>query len=314
MPEPQQSTVLVAGEALIDIVHPVGGESTEHVGGSPANVAVGLSRLDHPTRLATHIGQDERGERITAYLSERGVTLTEGSDAAERTPTAAAEVDAEGVATYEFDLQWELPPLDLADVGHLHIGSISATLEPGGQQVVELAGRAREHATVSYDPNARPSIMGAPRDARQRIEECVGRSDVIKCSTEDIDWLYDGAPAETVAREWGRLGPSLVIITQGGDGAMIHLAGSGASTQVAARHIDIVDTVGAGDSFMAGLVSGLLDEGLLGSVEARGRLADADLDVVRRAVGRAVATSAYTVAHAGAASPTRADLELPDGG
>lgn len=309
MPEPQQTPVLVAGEALIDIVHPVDRETTEHVGGSPANVAVGLSRLGHPTRLATYIGQDEHGQRITAYLLERGVELTEGSDAADHTPTAAAEVDAQGVATYEFDLQWQLPQLDLADIGHVHTGSIAATLDPGGRQVVELIERARSGATVSYDPNARPSIMGAARDARQRIEECVGRSDVVKCSTEDIDWLYDGESVEAVAREWGRLGPGLVIVTQGGDGALVHLSGSGAFTQVPARRIDIVDTVGAGDSFMAGLVSGLLDEGLLGSAQARGRLAEAEVDVLHRAVGRAVATSAYTVARAGAACPTRADLE-----
>lgn len=312
MSEPQQTVVLVAGEALIDIVHPVDRESSEHVGGSPANVAVGLSRLDHPTRLATHIGQDERGQRITAYLSERGVVLTEGSDAAERTPTAAAEIDAQGVATYEFDLHWQLPQLDLTDVGHLHTGSISATLEPGGQQVVDLMERARAGATVSYDPNARPSIMGDAREARQRIEECVGRSDVVKCSTEDIDWLYDGAPAEDVAHEWGRLGPGLVIITRGGDGALVLQSGSADFVEVSARGIEIVDTVGAGDSFMAGLVSGLLDEGLLGSVQARERLAGADPDMVRRAVGRAVATSAYTVARSGAASPTRADLEQPE--
>lgn len=310
MSEPQpRPVVLVAGEALIDIVRPVDGPDSEHVGGSPANVAVGLSRLDHPTRLATHIGRDERGERITAYLSQRGVRLTEGSDHADHTPTAEASVDAAGVATYEFDLQWQLPQVDLSDIGHVHTGSIAATLDPGGRQVVDLIEAARAGATVSYDPNARPSIMGSPRDVRQRIEDCIGRSDVVKCSTEDIDWLYDGAPVEEVAREWGRLGPGLIIVTQGGEGAMVHLSESGETATVPARRVDVKDTVGAGDSFMAGLISGLLDEELLGSPEARTRLASTEMTAVQRAVARGVATSAYTVARVGAASPTRADLD-----
>lgn len=314
MAEPERTQVLVAGEALIDIVHPVDGESSEHVGGSPANVAVGLSRLDHPTRLATHIGGDERGQRITAYLSQRGVSLTDGSDRADHTPTAEATVDATGVATYEFDLQWQLPRVDLSDIGHVHTGSIAATLDPGGRQVVDLIERARAGATVSYDPNARPSIMGSARDARQRIEDCIGRSDVVKCSTEDIDWLYDGAPVQEVAREWGRLGPGLIIVTQGGDGAMVHLSASGEMAQVPAQRVDVVDTVGAGDSFMAGLISGLLDEGLLGSTEARARLMGAEMAAVQRAVARGVSTAAYTVVRAGAASPTRTDLGLSDHG
>ncbi len=302
--------MLAAGEALIDIVHTVDGQVTEHVGGSPANVAVGLARLGHPTGLATHVGTDDRGRRIADYLAERDVQLTPGSDSAERTPTAAATLDADGVATYEFDLSWELPEVDLDGVGHVHTGSIAATLEPGGQQVVQLIERARAGATVSYDPNARPTIMGAPEDARQRIEECIGRSDVVKCSTEDAEWLYAGAPMDVVAREWGRLGPGLVIITHGGEGALVHLSGSGQSTRVPARAVDVVDTVGAGDSFMAGLISGLADEGLLGSARARARLATADLSSVERAVARGIATASYTVARAGAASPTRADLDL----
>lgn len=311
MPEPSGHpvTVLAAGEALIDIVRGVDGEVTEHVGGSPANVATGLARLGHPTVLATHIGRDERGERITAYLAERGVRITPGSDGAEATPTAAATVDAAGVATYEFDLRWVLPGVDLGGIGHVHTGSIAATLEPGGHQVVDLIERARLTATVSYDPNARPSIMGTPEDARQRIEECIGRSDVVKCSTEDAEWLYAGAPIPVIAREWGRLGPGLVVITQGGDGALIHLSGSGRSAHVEARRIDVVDTVGAGDSFMAGLVSGLLDEGLLGSAQARARLAVTEMAPVERAVLRGIATASYTVARAGAASPTRQDLD-----
>ncbi|MDQ3383056.1 MAG: PfkB family carbohydrate kinase, partial [Actinomycetota bacterium] len=198
--------VLVVGEALIDIVHSSQGAVSEHVGGSPANVAVGLARLGHSTTLATHLGPDEHGARIAAYLQERDVRLSPGSDSAVRTPTATARLDAEGVARYDFDLTWELPELELTGTGHLHTGSIAATLEPGGSDVLELLRHAREVATTSYDPNLRPSMMGAPHQVRSRIEECIGLADVVKASAEDLQWLYAGAPVAEVARLWGLLG------------------------------------------------------------------------------------------------------------
>lgn len=292
------------------MVVPPGGEATEHVGGSPANVAVGLAALGHPSRLTAHLGDDPHGERVAAHLTRYGVVLTEGSTGAARTSTATARLDDQGVATYEFDLTWQLGPQDLEGVGHLHTGSIAATLEPGGSALVELMGRARTEgeATVSYDPNARPSIMGEARDARQRIEECVGRSDVVKASLEDVEWLYDGAGVEDVVREWGRLGPLLVVVTRGGDGPLVHLPATGELLDLPAREVEVVDTVGAGDSFMAGLLSGLLDAGLLGSGQARERLRAADREAVLAAVDRAVATASWTVGRAGAAAPTRADL------
>lgn len=300
--------VLTAGEALIDIVHSPDGKVAEYVGGSPANVAMGLARLGHPSDLATHVGTDARGVRIAEHLGERGVSLTPGSDSADRTPTAAATVDEDGVATYVFDLQWTVPEVSHANYGHLHTGSIACTLEPGGTEVLALMEAARAYGTVSYDPNARPTIMGAPRDARQRIEDCIGRSDVVKCSTEDAEWLYEGAEMADIAREWGRLGPALIIITRGGDGAMAYLSHSGESIEVAARRVEVEDTVGAGDSFMSGLVSGLLDEGLLGSTQARAQLQEADFEPIKRAVARAVATASFTVVRAGAQAPTRTEL------
>ena len=119
--------VLTVGEALIDIVQPADGETSEHVGGSPANVAVGVAALGHTSRLATHIGRDERGERIASYLHERDVVLVDGSQEAERTSTAKAALDEEGGATYEFDLDWQVPWVDLDAIGHVHTGSIAAT-------------------------------------------------------------------------------------------------------------------------------------------------------------------------------------------
>lgn len=243
------------------------------------------------------------------HLLDADVVLTPGSTDAPRTSTATAHLDADGVARYEFDLLWQVGPQDLHGVGHLHTGSVATTLEPGASGVLDVMSRARATATVSYDPNCRPTVMGDPHAVRSRIEECIGRSDVVKASVEDVAWLYgEDTDVVEVAELWGRLSPELVVLTRGGDGALVHLPRRDTTVELDAPPVQVVDTVGAGDSFMAGLLSGLLDAGLLGSCEARQRLRGTDLEELAPALRRAVACAAWTVARAGAAAPTRADL------
>ncbi|HZK05485.1 MAG TPA: PfkB family carbohydrate kinase [Actinomycetaceae bacterium] len=336
--------ILVVGEALIDIVihdggsgpaggrvgggaptersgsGPAGGQvgggaptersgsgPVEHVGGSPANVAKGLARLGHPVTLATHIGDDDRGRRIAAELQLDGVIVTPGSTTAERTPTATAHLDEHGKATYEFDLAWQVEDgIGAQEGGHLHTGSIAATLQPGGSDVLALAAGARGRATVSYDPNARPAIMGSPTDARAVVERLVAKSDLVKVSDEDIEWLYGVPGFRDVVEEWHAMGPPLIVVTLGSEGAFVSCGGE--TETLPSAEVTVADTVGAGDSFMAGLLSGLLDAGLLGGVEARDRLAAASLDDVRPAVQRALTSAGITVSRAGANPPTRAEL------
>jgi fructokinase len=300
---------LVIGESLIDIVHRPDGSAQEHVGGSPANVAVGLARLGHDVTFATMIGDDERGVRIADLLDGEGVRLTGGSVAHRPTSVATSTLDTSGAATYRFDLAWEMDqdqPLD--GVAHVHTGSIAATLEPGASAVLAAIQGARPHATISYDPNARPSLMGDPHEVRAKMEQLIGLSDVVKASDEDIAWLYDGAPVPEVLRLWGQLGPALVVMTRGGKGALIALRVGGELTSVEAPAVAVVDTVGAGDSFMAGLLSGLLEAGLVGSLEARERLRAATLAEVRPAIDRALACAAITVSRPGADPPHLTDL------
>jgi fructokinase len=307
-----QTPVSVIGEALIDIVVPVTGETAEHVGGSPANVAIGLARLGHQVELSSHFGEDERGHRIAALMAAEHIALAPGSTDAARTPTATARLDPAGVAHYEFDLDWRPAPFEVPDGGHLHTGSIGATLEPGADTVRGVVDAARAHATVSYDPNARPSLMGSPAEALARIEPLVRAADVVKASDEDLAWLYgpDTDPAD-VAAAWQQLGPALCLVTCGGSDVLVRI-GSG-THRVATHPTTVVDTVGAGDSFMAGLLSGLLDAGLLGGVEARERLRAATWQQVRPAVDRALRCAAITVSRAGANPPTRRDLQLASG-
>jgi fructokinase len=304
------SRTLVVGEALVDAVTRPDGDTDEHVGGSPANVAFGLAALDHAVDLATWIATDERGRRIEEVCRERGVAITAGSQGAPFTSVAHATLDASGAASYVFDLEWQVAAVPgLTAYGHVHTGSIAAVLEPGGGQVREILAAARElGATVSYDPNARPSLMGLPDQARRTIERSIVLSDVVKVSDEDIEWLCPGESHDDVLRTWGALGPAVVVMTRGGDGAVVHVTRTGEQQALPAPSVTVVDTVGAGDSFMAGLVSGLLDAGLLGGSGARVRLHAAGLADIVPAVQRALATGALTVGRAGAHAPGRSDL------
>jgi fructokinase len=300
---------LVLGESLIDIVHRPDGSSQEHVGGSPANVAVGLARLGHDVTFATMIGDDERGVRIADLLDDEGVRLTDGSLSGRPTSVATSTLDATGAATYSFDLAWEVNVgQSLEGLTHVHTGSIAATLEPGASAVLAAIQSARPHATISYDPNARPTLMGDPHEVRAKMEQLIGLSDVVKASDEDIAWLYGAAPVPEVLRLWGQLGPALVVMTRGDKGALIRLNFGGELTSVDAPTVAVVDTVGAGDSFMAGLLSGLLEAGLVGGLEARERLRTAALAEVRPSIDRALACAAITVSRPGADPPHLTEL------
>jgi fructokinase len=298
---------LVVGEALVDIVVSPDGTSREHVGGSPANVAIGLARLGHRVELATYIGPDERGDRVRNHLQRDGVRLVDGSVRAPRTPTATATLDVDGAASYTFDLAWDLPPtLGPGQATHVHVGSIATGLEPGATHVRRIVAQAREAATVSFDPNLRPAILGAPDAQRAGVEELVALSDVVKASDEDLAWLYGGVGVDEVLRRFAAMGPALVVCTLGGEGARAVVGDELVS--VPPQPVQVIDTVGAGDSFMAALISGLLDAGLLAGRTGRAGLAAADHDAARPALERAIQVAAITCSRAGADPPYRREL------
>ena len=153
---------LVIGEALIDIFDGQVEHAGGYVGGSPLNVAVGLARLGRDVDFLTHIGDDEAGRRISEYVKASGAHLLPESVTATRTPTAVATIADDGSATYTFDLEWELsgtPPV--APPLFVHTGSIAAVREPGCLAVAALLDAYRVSATVTFDPNVRPSLTGA---------------------------------------------------------------------------------------------------------------------------------------------------------
>ncbi|MDO4792197.1 MAG: carbohydrate kinase [Buchananella hordeovulneris] len=305
---------LVIGEALIDIVESAG-ESSEIPGGSPANVALTMSRLGHPSLLHTCLGVDSRGRAIEQHLGASGVKLTESSFAAPRTSTALAKIGPTGAADYVFDVDWSPAPLpELKGAPTLvHTGSIAAVLSPGAQLVEQTLSSLREVATITYDPNARPQLMGNAATARRTVERLVSLADLVKVSDEDLEWLL-GTPMESVeqveaaARTWLDLGPALVIVTRGKHGAVAVSCSGDCVSVPAGADVKVVDTVGAGDSFMGGLNSALWREGLLGA-ERREALRQATQEQLVAIVQRAAAVANITVSRAGANPPTQAELD-----
>ena len=416
--------ILCAGEALVDVV--VGSDGVlqgEHAGGSVFNVACGLARLGAPVTLASWWGSDSRGAILESTAARAGLRVFPGSNGAGHTTTATAFLDASGAATYEFDLEWDLPagfeptvfasgdaaqpgmaPHETGTTGvvetdgmagvtdaivtnaigitgvtgagaasvtgvagasdmasgaaevtgatqgfrHLHLGSYSALIPPGAGKLAALldAKAATPGLTVSYDPNMRPALVDDLAAARATVEAIVARTDVVKVSDEDLEFLYPGVAAGQIAAQWLAVGPQLLIVTRGGAGAQLYfgagtppesgvnpgtdsgaapesLGDAGKSGSVVSTNPDVsqnavpaltvtpppatvVDTIGAGDSFMAGLLAALAERRALGA--GRAALAALNADDLQACLDFAAATAAITVAHTGPYAPTRAEI------
>lgn len=286
--------VLVIGEALVDIVD--NGQVAEHPGGSPANVALGLGRRGVSVALLTDIGRDERGGRIVRHLERSHVRVLGESFSDRPTSTATARLAADGSASYQFDVQWRPSPAPLAvSATVVHTGSIAAFLEPGRRAVLAHVDRLRP-PIVTFDPNIRPDLLGTHAESLDSFREWAARADVVKMSDEDAAWLLPQLSPEDVARAVGQLGPRLVVITRGASGATLTTATS--EVHVPPTRASVVDTIGAGDTYMASLIVDLLG------------LRDRPLDdeTVARLGQRAARAAAITVARHGADLPWKHEL------
>ncbi len=319
---PSSGVIAVAGEALVDVVPaPVHGYWELAPGGSPANVAVGLARLGVPARMLARVADDLLGRKLRAHLSDNGVDLAHVVRASEPSSLAVVEIGDDGVASYDFrisgtaDWQWTpdelsgaLDPDGDSPVLAVHSGSLALTTPPGADALRGLLTAAKDTATVSYDPNCRPMLMGDPADVLRGVHELLGIADVVKVSEEDLTWLLpDRTPGDVIA-EWLELGPAIVAVTLGGDGVVAGTS-SGLHASRPGKKIEIVDTVGAGDSFSSALLAGLHGRGLLGA-GARAELRRIDAPTLEAVLDEAVDAAAITCSRHGADPPTRADLEL----
>jgi len=301
--------IVVIGEALVDVVDRGDGAPQPHVGGSPLNVATGLARLDVPVQLGATIGSDEHGTRIRAHLLDNGVELVELAPPAAASSVALARLDTEGAASYEFRIIWapeRVPPLPSGACA-LHTGSLATALAPGASAVREAIERerARGAVTLTYDPNIRPGLLGDRDAARAEVEAIVRLVDVVKASSDDLAWLYPGERDRDVLRRWSESGPVLSIVTRGGDGA--YAIGAQGEAEVGAPSVDVVDTVGAGDSFMAALLQSLHVDGLLGAY-GRDRIARLEVGDVVRCLQWSVRAASITVQRPGADPPSLSEV------
>ncbi len=247
-------TALIVGEALVDVVQRPGAEPEPHAGGSPFNVAVGLARLDVPTHLAAQLADDAYGDLLRDRLYESDVVLDALEPAPARTSSARATLAEDGSATYAFDLTWD--PAALPDPGAfevVHVGSLGTSLEPGAGLVADLVVMADALGVpVSFDPNIRLTVEPDHEAWRRTFEAIAPHATVIKMSDEDAAVLFPGDEPGALAQKLAADG-ALVAITLGGDGAVI--ASSRVVARIEAPRITVADTIGAGDSFMAAVLS-----------------------------------------------------------
>lgn len=255
-----EPVALVVGEALMDVVRSPDGKVRHRPGGSPANVAVGLARLGVSTELLCSLGPEAHGAALRAHLVAAGVVLRSPmGPAPSATSTAEARLDADGAASYHFDISWDPGPFEAGPVRLLHTGSLAAVVEPGADDVVAALAAADPGTLISLDPNVRPSLGLGPEQVRVRCELAARHAHVVKMSDEDLSWMYPGASLDLVAERLHGLGVRLLVVTRGVQGCV--LAAPGWRSELPAPSVPVVDTIGAGDSFMSGLLFAILASG-----------------------------------------------------
>ena len=304
----------VIGEAILDLAAPgEDGASLARPGGSPMNVAVGLARLGQPTTFVGRMSDDPVGTMLRRHLEHSSVDLRHVVYAADPSTIALVELSA-GQARYQFsqraaDFQWSPDELAFLPAGAsvVHFGSLASWLPPGDAAVVGLAQRLRRGGAVliSYDPNVRPFLLPDVTLARRKVERSVGAAHVVKASAEDIDWLYGPESVDAVARRWLDLGPTVVVVTAGQDGATAWTRRQPPVSRPAlAAHV--ADTVGAGDAFTSGLLDALARRGLVTPAALANLAEPATLAAV---LDDAALIAGITVGRPGADPPWRAEAD-----
>jgi fructokinase len=304
--------ILISGEALIDLIpDPIKPSSYDALlGGSPYNVAIGLSRLGASTGFISRLSADGNGDALAASLAENGVDL--GYVARDSRPTMLAFVmrgTAKTGSRYSFYLDataydgpWPFPAEWPRAAHHLHIGSVAAVDARHAKSVLSALAAARPRATISFDPNIRPLVTPDRDSVASLVEHEVSLAHLVKASEEDLEWLYPGRGIEESLAAWTNSGPRFCVATMGERGALAMLGKE--RIEVPAPHVEVVDTVGAGDSFMSALLSAMdRDQALGAATPAPSRR---ELDSWLRF---AAAASAITCTRKGSDPPTRAEVE-----
>jgi fructokinase len=303
--------IVLAGEALIDFAGEGDLAFQGHVGGSPLNAAVACARLGQPTAYVTQLATDFLGDRILRHLQENGVDtrFVTRADApttlafVERTPTTNRYVFyRHGCA----DGGWSPRPLPVlpAEVAVLHFGSIGLLQEPAASSIEALVRASAGERIVVLDPNVRASLIPDAEAYRARFSRWLELTSLLKVSDEDLAFLAGGGEAEAVAAAWLEAGPQVVVVTQGERGATLFSAAGARPLHVDAPRVAVADTIGAGDTFTAGLAVGLLEHG----VERARQLAAVDEGTWRSILRLASAAAALDCTRPGCDPPRRAEV------
>ncbi|MFD2093851.1 PfkB family carbohydrate kinase [Blastococcus deserti] len=330
---PDSPVLCVLGELVVDLLPVPGadagpeGTAPQYVarpGGNALNVAVAAGRLGAPVRLMARLGTGPLAPHLRRHAELSGVDVGGFVDASEPVSLAVVGLGPDGSPDYGFhvlgaaDWQWtedELAHVLPARPGVLHVGSISSWTAPGADAIAGLVERlhVRGSTLISVDPNIRPmlaegpvgEVLGNTRSVVDaRLDRLVAQADVVKVSAEDLAWLEQPSDLDDAARRWAGRGPGLVLLTDGG--APLRVARPG--RPVLHREppsVTVVDTVGAGDSLAAGLLTGLLEAG----VTSRAALESLPDEEVLALVDDAALVAALNCTRVGADPPTRAELD-----
>jgi fructokinase len=309
--------ILSCGDALFDVfANPTSSNASialdARVGGSPLNVAVALSRLGQSTAFFAKVSNDPFGRRLLAYLRAEGVDIDLIVRTNAPTTLAIVALDDKGVPTYSFytsgtaDRSLEVAelPARLPDaIRVVHIGSYTTALEPTASSLEALVTRERGRRFISYDPNIRPSIVPDPELWRRRVAALTAQAHLVKASVEDIQFLYPGAGVDGVLADWVARGAGLAVATMGEVGAMA-VTKEGITARVSSPSVKVIDTVGAGDTFQAALLTWLAEHGRL-SADGLATLSADELNTLLAFAARA---AAITCSRRGADMPRRNEL------
>ena len=300
--------IVVAGEALIDLLVHAGGQLVAVPGGGPFSTARTIARLGGEVAFLGRLSNDRFGVTLREALAADAVDLDLVETTEAPTTLAIAELDGRGSATYRFHTaETAAPELTAQAVRRamarrpyaLHVGTLGLVLEPMASALAAGVESAPDATLVMIDPNCRPLVI-ADRDAYlDRLGRVVRRADVVKVSADDAAYISPGAPLKEAAHDLLEAGPSVVLATDGGRAVLV--VGRGFTFEVEVPTVPIVDTVGAGDAFGGAFLARWVGRGL-------GRADLADDAAVREAVNAAVDVASLTCQRAGAEPPRRNEV------
>jgi len=307
--------IVVCGEALMDVFDAgataTGNTLDARIGGSPYNVAMGLSRLAQPVAYCGAVSTGFLGQRLMRSLADEGIDTSCVQRTAAPTSICIIGLDAQGVPAYDFygergadrqlDASVALASMP-GDARAFHFGSYAMVVEPVAAAQRALIGREHSRALISYDPNIRPTVEPSLQAWHDTLTWMLPRTHLLKISEEDVALLFPGQALDALASSWLAQGPRLVVITRGGEGALGFTPSM--QVQAAPMQVNVVDTVGAGDTFQAAMLTWLAEHDCL----SIGGVSQLDAAALRDLLGFATRAAAITCSRRGADLPRRHEL------